>query len=80
MAAIAQIKEKIGGLRFYVRGALADVLRAQIVQAEHEISFRICERCGAAGKLRDGGWRRTFCDICEAATQISRNDSAQRPL
>lgn len=31
---IAQIKEKFGGLRFYVNGPLSDRLRAQILQAE----------------------------------------------
>ena len=62
---IAQIKEKFGSLRFYVRGPLSDDLRAQIVQAEHEDSLCICERCGAVGKLREGRWRRTYCDNCD---------------
>jgi hypothetical protein len=31
---VAQIKEKFGGLRFYVNGPLSDRLRAQILQAE----------------------------------------------
>ncbi len=65
---IAQIKEKFGGLRFYVHGPLSDDLREQIVQAEHEGSLCICERCGAAGKLREGRWRRTYCDNCEVET------------
>lgn len=51
---VAQIKEKMGGLRFYVNGHLSDELRAQIMRAEHEISFASAIRCGAAGKLRDG--------------------------
>jgi hypothetical protein len=63
---IAQIKEKFGGLRFYVRGPLSDDLRAQILQVENIESLRICERCGAPGRLREERWRRTYCDNCAA--------------
>lgn len=62
---IAQIKEKMGGLRFYVNGSLSDPLREQILQAENEESFCICERCGAPGKLREGQWRHTYCADCD---------------
>lgn len=62
---IAQIKEKFGGLRFYVHGPLSDDLRAQILQAENEESFRLCERCGAPGNLREGQLRHTYCDDCD---------------
>ena len=64
---IAQIKEKFGGLRFYVRGPLSEALRAQIQQAQTETSLGICERCGASGKLRTGRWLHTACDSCAAA-------------
>lgn len=63
---IAQIKEKMGGLRFYVNGPLSDDLRAQILQAENIESRGTCERCGAPGELRDGRWRHTYCDNCDA--------------
>lgn len=65
---VAQIKEKLGGLRFYVNGQISDQLRFQILQAEDDEgeSYRTCERCGAAGKLRDGSWKRTYCDSCDA--------------
>jgi hypothetical protein len=76
---IAQIKEKFGGLRFYVRGPLSDDLRAQILQAENEISLCICERCGAPEKLREGRWRRTYCDNCEAEGEANRSPSAHWP-
>jgi len=39
---IAQIKEKMGGLRFYVNGPLSDDLRARILQAENIESRRTC--------------------------------------
>lgn len=64
---IAQIKEKFGGLRFYVRGPMSGSLRAQIQQAQTETSFHICECCGASGKLRTDRRLYTRCDSCAAA-------------
>ena len=39
----AQIKEKMGGLRFYVNGSITDALRALILTAEEEESRHICD-------------------------------------
>jgi hypothetical protein len=61
---VAQIKEKLGGLRFYVHGPLSEELRRQILQAELEESYCICEQCSAQGKLREGQWMRTLCKHC----------------
>ena len=55
-----QVKEKWGGLRFYVNGS-DDYVRGLIDMAE-AISFRTCETCGDAGMPRKGGWVRTLCD------------------
>lgn len=44
-----QVKEKFGGLRFYVDGA-DDYQRGMIDLAE-ELSTSICEKCGAPGRL-----------------------------
>lgn len=63
---IAQIKEKFGGLRFYVRGPLSEDLRAQILQAENIESLCTCECCGAPGRPREGPWLRSYCDNCVA--------------
>ena len=59
---IHQIKEKFGGLRFYV-GPASDSLLNAIEDAE-SLSFTICEDCGEPGKTRGGGWIRTLCDGC----------------
>ena len=59
---VAQIKGKMGGLRFYVNESLTDELRALILTVEEEESRRTCEYCGAPGKLREGEWRHTYCD------------------
>ncbi len=55
-----QIKEKFGGLRFYV-GNTNDVIR-QIISRTEALSFKTCEVCGAEGKRRAGGWILTLCD------------------
>ena len=57
---ISQIKEKFGGLRFYI-GCGNDAIFDAIDRAEHK-SYTICEECGKPGVLRSGGWLRTLCD------------------
>lgn len=59
---IAQVKEKFGGLRFYI-GAGSPAVWERIAQAERE-AYRTCEDCGAPGKLNDQGWWKTLCDEC----------------
>lgn len=68
---VAQIKEKVGSLRFYVTGPVSDSIREQIAQAELE-SRSVCEQCGAPGLLRDGRWLHTYCDRCHAADVARR--------
>ena len=58
---VHQIKEKFGGLRFYVHGA-TDKHYNYISFAE-SMSYRTCEECGAPGKRYTDGWHRTLCDI-----------------
>ena len=42
---IAQIKQKFGGMRFYICGGNDDYIRGMIRMAE-SMSFNICEKCG----------------------------------
>jgi len=56
-----QVKEKFGGLRFYVNGA-TDKHWSYINFAE-SMSYRTCEDCGAPGKTYTDGWHTTLCDI-----------------
>ena len=56
-----QVKEKFGGLRFYVQAA-TDAHYKYITFAE-SMSYRTCEECGAPGKTYTDGWHRTMCDI-----------------
>lgn len=58
-----QVKEKIGGLRFYAGGG-DDVTDAFISFAE-TMSQKICETCGNPGKQQgDRGWIHVACDPC----------------
>ena len=59
----AQVKEKFGGLRFYVDNC-DDYVRGVIAMAE-SMSYRTCESCGDSGHRRSGGWVRTLCDKCQ---------------
>jgi hypothetical protein len=64
---ILQVKEKFGGLRYYIGGVPADVYGAvhELIDRAEAKSFTICERCGAPGKVRSGGWILTLCNECE---------------
>jgi hypothetical protein len=55
-----QVKEKFGGLRFYVNRA-TDKHWSYITFAE-SMSYRTCEVCGAPGKTYTDGWHQTLCD------------------
>lgn len=56
-----QIKEKFGGLRFYIEGGSDEIHDA--IQAAEDCSYTICEVTGKAGELRqDLRWWRVLCD------------------
>lgn len=56
-----QVKEKFGGLRFYVDRA-SEKHYNYITFAE-SMSYHICEECGSPGKTYTDGWHMTLCDI-----------------
>ena len=65
---IVQIKEKFGGLRYYIatsEGCANAGRMYAIIDTIESLSFRICEDCGRPGEIRKGGWIRTLCDDCE---------------
>lgn len=58
---ITQIKEKFGGLRFYMSHE-TPYIQGAITMAE-AISLHTCERCGAPGAVSNiGGWMTCLCD------------------
>ena len=60
-----QVKEKFGGLRFYMEGmnnAIFDEVYKVTDEAE-EASLKICEKCGKPDECRDDlSWISTLCD------------------
>jgi hypothetical protein len=58
-AHVLQVKEKWGGLRFYVDGT-SELLN--FIDEMEARSLQTCEVCGQPGKPREGGWIRTLCD------------------
>lgn len=58
---LAQIKEKFGGLRFYVESSNEE-LGKLIGQAEN-LSYKTCEECGKPGApSRKRSWVKTVCE------------------
>jgi len=63
---ICQIKEKFGGLRFYIGSGSDEIW--EIISKYESLSYEICETCGEQGELRkDCGWKgsswlKTMCD------------------
>lgn len=75
----AQIKEKFGGLRFYIDPPDdADEVRREVVYVIEGYAERkaaaICEWCGDRGQLRPYGWQLTLCDYCH-----ERHQAGERP-
>ena len=60
---VVQLKEKFGGLRFYIEGAPKKIHKA-IEKAEKE-SLNTCESCGTKENVGyTTGWITTLCGKC----------------
>lgn len=59
-----QIKEKFGGLRFYVAKAPTAVYN--FIDMFERFSFYVCEECGTTINVTTDGksWVKTLCDKC----------------
>ena len=68
-----QVKEKFGGLRFYVQAATSK--HYDYISFAESMSYRTCEQCGAPGKRYSMGWHKTLCDI--HADMDGRNDDVE---
>jgi len=71
---LLQVKEKWGGLRFYIDYGNSEVFRL-IEEAEKE-SYFICEDCGnnETAAARNDGWIRTLCNDCESRACKARRE------
>ena len=61
----SQVKEKFGGLRFYMTSATDEM--HDLIEEVEALSYRTCESCGEPGEERSGGWIQTLCDTCSEA-------------
>lgn len=62
---IAQVKEKFGGLRFYIMEGNDPIW--ELIEKAENASFDICESCGATDKVGTEsiyGWYKTYCSTC----------------
>lgn len=70
----SQVKEKYGGLRFYV-GAASSVQHGVISFAE-SLSYHICEMCGSTKNIgHTTGWITTLCEDCGKNNPYWKRDS-----
>ena len=68
-----QVKEKFGGLRFYVDKASDN--HYNYINFAEAISYCTCETCGAPGKPYTDGWHTTLCPV-HAKEQERENQDA----
>lgn len=59
---VLQVKQKWGGLRFYVSSAPSWYF--DLIEYYEAKSERTCEVCGRSGIVRNKGWVETLCDVC----------------
>lgn len=57
---VEQIKEKFGGLRYYVSNG--DKVIYNMISKAEKLSYQTCEICGKKGKLNQNGWYKTVCE------------------
>jgi len=67
-----QVKEKFGGLRFYMHKSTTEIKEA-IHEAEEEAA-RTCETCGKPGTLNEGDWWMTLCGECREQHERDRRE------
>ena len=72
----AQVKEKYGGLRFYM--TLSTDKMNEVIQLYEDMSYEICEICGELGKVNIEGWLMTRCERCRMGKHVEEWISAHR--
>lgn len=68
-----QVKEKFGGLRYYVDGG--DNNTDLLIDIAERESYYVCENCGTRENIgRTDGWITTICKKCFDEWQLERPD------
>lgn len=59
----SQVKEKFGGLRFYVEGSSKE--QHAVISFAETLSYYVCETCGSTKNIgHTTGWITTLCEEC----------------
>ena len=59
----SQVKEKFGGLCFYVQSATPE--QHAVISFAESLSYEICEDCGSTKNIgRTTGWIKVLCEDC----------------
>lgn len=73
-ACASQVKEKYGGLRFYMHSETNEM--SWLIREAEQRASKTCEQCGSSAKCRnENGWYTTLCDKCyldRAASAVVR--------
>lgn len=80
---VVQVKEKFGGLRFYLAGG-PSWYRLTVRGAE-SASVQTCETCGKYGDIKTPGgnphgWYRTVCDTCHPEDDYKKPETEAEKL
>lgn len=70
----SQVKEKFGGLRFYIESVSPENHKEiyQYIEDAEVKSIETCEYCGEPGRRKGGGWVKTICDKCDDQSTFMR--------
>ena len=70
---VFQVKEKFGGLRFYLTGGGIPEQYA-IIEFAQSLSFSICEICGSTENVKQtkDSYIQTLCDKCENKNNVKK--------
>lgn len=69
-----RVCERFGGLFVYMNDATEDMM--ELIKVAESESYKICEYCGAPGRMRPGIWTKTFCESCHQ--QFTRSGGVYR--
>lgn len=67
---VIQIKQKFGGLRFYIEPPIKEV--QEHISLTESLSLNTCESCGDWGDLRVSDWLITLCDKCAKEYKLEK--------
>lgn len=59
---VFQVKEKFGGLRFYINSGTEEIFN--LIRIAEEKSEKTCEYCGEPATKTTHGWITNLCDKC----------------